>query len=203
MSSRNRAATTSTSVRNSTIAPQFLGNDGGLPLEYTIDGENRIRWFDESTVIKHNRTVSEEPEYYFHSSFEDDGHKISYGVDNWYGRRWAVGGALDIEEMEYYRRHVDYDWSDSVEAANTAYRNPVMQRFTKRMWHTMNKGGVSDPVQKLDALADYIPRAENAARKPISSEQHSAVSRGRRALVTSGVIAMANPMLYPPSTKTT
>lgn len=136
---------------------RILAHHGALPLSYAIDGRERLRWFDESAVVKRGEPTHLEPAADYHASFEETGHRIGYGVVERYGRRWAAGVALDVDEMERYAERGDSGWfPHALEAANTAHTDPVMRRFARRTWDALENTGIDDPLDRLDALADYV-----------------------------------------------
>lgn len=151
---------------------RMLAHHGALPLAYTIDGEERLRWLEEPGVVEGGEPRLDEADAHYHASFEEAGHRVSYGVGGWNGRRWAVGVALDVEEMEHYADHGDTGWfPHALEAANTAHTDPVMRRFARRFSDALDAAGVADPLDRLDALADYVQTIpyripEDGDRKP-------------------------------------
>lgn len=151
---------------------QILAHHGALPMAYTIDGRERLRWFDESAVVKHDEPTHVEPVAGYHSSFEESGHRIAYGIHERNGHRWAAGAALDVERMERYADHGETGWiPHALGAAIDADSNPVMQRLAGRLWNAIENVGVTDPLRRLDALADYVQTLayripEDGDRKP-------------------------------------
>lgn len=136
---------------------QLLAHHGTLPLAYTVDGAERVRWFDESAVVKRGEPVHVEPASGYHASFEDAGHRIAYGIDEHDGHRWAAGLALEVAAMERYAEQGDRGWfPHALAEANTAHEDPAMRRLARRLWDAITTVGATDPLDRLEALVNYV-----------------------------------------------
>lgn len=173
---------------------RIMAHHGALPLAYTIDGGERLRWFDESAVVKHGEPTHVEPASGYHASFEESGHRIAYGIHEQNGHRWAAGAALDVEAMEAYADHGDTGWfPHALAAANTAHENPVMRQLARRLWDAIEDVGVTDPLGRLDALVDYVQTLpyripEDGDRKPTYTLYSGSGDCSERTFLFGGVL---------------
>lgn len=173
---------------------RILAHHGALPLTYTVDGAERVRWFDESAVVKRGEPVHVEPASGYHASFEEAGHRIAYGVDEYDGQRWAVGLALEVEAMEQYADHGDRGWfPHALAEANTAHEDPAMRRLARRLWDATGAVGATDPLDRLEALVNYVQTLpyrvpEDGDRKPTYTLYSGAGDCSERTFLLGGVL---------------